>query len=39
MAWITVKNLTYFANGFAKAALNIFARKTDIPDSLPAAGG
>ncbi len=39
MAWITVKNLTRFANGFAEAAVNMFAKKTDIPSSLPASGG
>lgn len=39
MAWITVKNLTRFANGFAETAVNMFAKKTDIPSSLPASGG
>lgn len=39
MAWITVNNLTRFANGFAAAALGMFAKKTDIPASLPASGG
>ena len=39
MAWITVENLTRFANGFAEAAVNMFAKETDIPSSLPASGG
>ena len=36
---ITTKNLERFANGFAAKAAKIFAKITDIPQSLPANGG
>lgn len=39
MAFITVETLTDFANHLAEKVTNIFAKKTDIPESLPANGG
>lgn len=39
MAYITVATLTDFANKFAEKITSIFARKTDIPETLPADGG
>ena len=39
MAWITTKNLARFASGFYEKAVLMFAKITDIPESLPADGG
>ncbi len=39
MAWITTKNLARFASGFYEKAALMFAKITDIPESLPADGG
>lgn len=39
MAYITIDTLTDFANKFAGKVTDIFAKKTDIPESLPADGG
>lgn len=39
MAYITVEVLTDFANKFAVKITDIFARKTEIPTTLPASGG
>lgn len=39
MAWITTGHLERFANGFAEKVTEIFAKKEDIPKSLPANGG
>lgn len=39
MAYITVDILTDFANKFAAKITSIFAKKTDIPETLPANGG
>lgn len=39
MAYITVDLLNEFAKKFAKKCTNIFAKKTEIPESLPANGG
>lgn len=39
MANITVEILTDFANKFAAKVTDIFAKKTDIPEALPADGG
>lgn len=39
MAYITVDILTDFANKFATKITSIFAKKTDIPSTLPASGG
>lgn len=39
MAYITVEILTDFANKFAAKITSIFAKKTDIPTTLPANGG
>lgn len=39
MANITTDMLTIFANKFAQKVADIFAKKTDIPESLPADGG
>lgn len=39
MGWITTKHLKDFADKFAAKTSEIFAKKTDIPDSLPADGG
>lgn len=36
---ITIKHLKDFADKFAAKTGEIFAKKTDIPDSLPADGG
>lgn len=39
MSYITIENLNYFAGKFAQKITGIFAKKTDIPTSLPANGG
>lgn len=39
MSWLTTKHLERFANGFAEKVAELFAKKTDIPNSLPANGG
>ena len=39
MAYITVELLSDFAKKFASKCTTIFAKKTDIPSSLPANGG
>ncbi len=39
MAFVSTNNLKTFADGFAKKIADIFAKKTDIPESLPADGG
>lgn len=39
MAYITVDLLSEFAKKFADKCVTIFAKKTDIPESLPANGG
>lgn len=39
MSYITIENLNYFAGKFAEKITGIFAKKTDIPTSLPANGG
>lgn len=39
MANVTTDILAIFANKFAQKVTDIFAKKTDIPDSLPADGG
>lgn len=39
MSYITIGNLNYFATKFAEKITGIFAKKTDIPKSLPANGG
>lgn len=39
MTWVTTKNLQRFAEGFSEKAMQIFAKVTDIPSSLPANGG
>lgn len=39
MAWLNTKHLERFANGFAERILELFAKKTDIPEALPASGG
>ncbi|MBO5145000.1 MAG: hypothetical protein J6C19_05635 [Lachnospiraceae bacterium] len=39
MAWLTTTHLERFANGFAEKVTELFAKKTDIPKSLPANGG
>lgn len=39
MAYITVELLGEFAKKFADKCITIFAKKTDIPTSLPASGG
>lgn len=39
MAWMTTKHLKKFAEDFSAKAMSIFAKKTDIPKTLPADGG
>ena len=39
MSYITIANLNYFAEKFAEKITGLFARKTDIPKTLPADGG
>lgn len=39
MASIKLEHLQRFAAGFSKKATDLFAKKTDIPKQLPAAGG
>lgn len=39
MAWVKTEHLEKFANGFAQKVASLFAKKTDIPESLPASGG
>lgn len=39
MGWITTKHLKDFADKFAAKASEVFAKKTDIPNSFPADGG
>ncbi len=39
MSRITLEHLRRFATGFSEKATSIFAKKTDIPKALPAAGG
>lgn len=39
MGWIKTEHLETFAYGFAEKMLQLFAKKTDIPKSLPADGG
>lgn len=39
MAWVSTNNLKTFSDSFAKKVADIFAKKTDIPKSLPADGG
>lgn len=39
MAWVKLEHLQQFAEKFSAKALGIFARKEDIPKSLPADGG
>ena len=39
MAWLNTSHLARFAAGFEGRARGLFAKKTDIPSSLPAAGG
>lgn len=39
MAWIKLEHLQQFAEKFSAKASGIFARKEDIPKSLPADGG
>lgn len=39
MAWMTTKHLKKFAEDFSNKAMSIFAKKTDIPKTLPADGG
>ncbi len=39
MAWLNTSHLARFAAGFEERARGLFAKKTDIPSSLPAAGG
>lgn len=38
MAWMTTKHLKKFAEDFSAKAMSIFAKKTDIPKTLPADG-
>lgn len=39
MGWIKTEHLQRFADGFSAKAMEIFAKKTDIPESVPANGG
>lgn len=39
MVRITLEHLQRFATGFSEKAMSLFAKKTDIPETLPASGG
>ncbi len=39
MAWLKLQDLEKFSNKFAAKVSEIFAKKTDIPQTLPADGG
>ncbi len=39
MGSVNISHLKRFADGFEQKAINLFAKKKDIPDSLPASGG
>ncbi len=39
MGWVKTDDLERFANGFAAKVTSLFAKKTEIPKSLPASGG